>query len=139
MSEAYQQGTARTPIRLLVVIGSLNRGGCERHLLGVLPALDPDCIKAEVFVLDERGELAKEGLAGEIPEIRDIAYRFTDSSPSENDENVSQSVPDNVMPEKVAGLFTVRLKLKLGDVPADDLIKIAKIADEFGQGLVRTT
>jgi len=43
------------------------------------------------------------------------------------------------MPEKEAGLFTVRLWLNLGDIPADDLVKVGQIAERFGQGLVSTT
>jgi len=58
MPDAHRPDAARTAIRLLVVIGSFNRGGCERHLLRVLPVLDPDCIEVEVFVLDKRGPLA---------------------------------------------------------------------------------
>ncbi|MHC4254653.1 MAG: hypothetical protein ACYSUL_03415, partial [Planctomycetota bacterium] len=37
------------------------------------------------------------------------------------------------------GLFTVRVNLKLGDISADDLIKISNIAKEHSRGLVRTT
>ena len=47
------------PIRLLVVVGSLNRGGCERHLLQVLPAFDGRRIRTEVFVITEPGVLAE--------------------------------------------------------------------------------
>jgi sulfite reductase (ferredoxin) len=87
----------------------------------------------------ERDDVAKQGLPGDVPEIRDIGSRFAESVSSVSSDSGPGSIRNNVMPEKVAGMFTIRLKLKLGDVPADDLIKIAKIADEFGQGIIRTT
>ena len=45
-------------IRLLIVIGSLNRGGCEGQLVKILPRLNSDRICPEVFVLHERGVFA---------------------------------------------------------------------------------
>lgn len=65
----------------------------------------------------ERKTLAAEGLPCKAPEIRDIAA-------------------DYPAPE---GSVTVRLWLKDGDIPADDLAKVGQIADKYGQGLVRTT
>ncbi|MBC8471595.1 MAG: sulfurtransferase TusA family protein [Planctomycetes bacterium] len=35
--------------------------------------------------------------------------------------------------------ITVRLRLKNGDIPADDLSKVGQIAAKYGQGLIRTT
>ena len=52
-------GAKQVPIRVLVIVGSLNRGGCESHLLEVLPALDAKQINVEVFVMTERGVLAQ--------------------------------------------------------------------------------
>lgn len=46
--------------RITVVIGSLNRGGAETHLLNILPRLDRALFDIDVFVLSERGELASE-------------------------------------------------------------------------------
>jgi sulfite reductase (ferredoxin) len=87
---------------------------------------------------DERAELHKQGLQGEKPEVRDIASRFEFSgSTSESDKQ--SPLPNNVLPEKAEGLLSVRLVLNLGDIPADDLIKVGQIAENFGQGLVRTT
>ncbi len=65
----------------------------------------------------ERQALKTDGLPYEPPQIRDIAsdYPVTDS-------------PTNV-----------RLWLKNGDIPADDLSKVAQLADRYGQGLIRTT
>ncbi|MDG1986867.1 MAG: glycosyltransferase [Halieaceae bacterium] len=44
--------------RILVVIGSLTRGGTERHLCRVMPKLNKRSYEIEVFVLGERGEMA---------------------------------------------------------------------------------
>lgn len=46
------------PIRLTVAIGSLDRGGAERHLLQVLPKLLKYGLAVEVFCFSHRGVLA---------------------------------------------------------------------------------
>lgn len=45
---------------LLVIIGSLSRGGCETHLLQVLPRLVARGYDVEIFLLSWRGALADE-------------------------------------------------------------------------------
>jgi sulfite reductase (ferredoxin) len=65
----------------------------------------------------EREALKAEGLPYEGPEIRDVASDYP----------------------APAGSATVRLWLKNGDIPADDLTKVGQIAAKYGQGLVRTT
>lgn len=50
----------RRPARLLIVIGTLDSGGTERHLLNVLPLLDKTLVRPEIFVLGWRGQLADE-------------------------------------------------------------------------------
>jgi sulfite reductase (ferredoxin) len=65
----------------------------------------------------ERTTLNAEGLPCRAPEIRDIASDYP--------------APD--------GSVTVRLWLKDGDIPADDLARVGQIAGGYGQGLVRTT
>jgi sulfite reductase (ferredoxin) len=65
----------------------------------------------------ERKALAANGLPYEAPQIRDI-------------------VSPNPVPDRS---HTIRLWLKNGDIPADDLIKVGRIAMQYGQGLVRTT
>ncbi len=77
-------------------------------------------VGAEEFIKSykqERDTLDAEGLPCEVPEIRDIAS-------------------DYPAPK---GSVTVRLWLKNGDIPADDLAKVGQIAARYGQGLVRTT
>lgn len=65
----------------------------------------------------ERETLNAEGLPCKTPEIRDIAS-------------------DYPAPK---GSVTVRLWLTNGDIPADDLAKVGRIAANYGQGFVRTT
>ena len=65
----------------------------------------------------ERDMLKTEGLPYTVPQIRDISSVYK-------------------VPEKAV---TVRLRLKNGDIPADDLNKVGQIAAQYGQGLIRTT
>ena len=65
----------------------------------------------------ERQILKVDGLPFEPPQIRDIASAYP--------------VPEAPV--------TVRLWLKNGDIPTDDLNKVGQIAAKYGQGLVRTT
>lgn len=84
---------------------------------------------------DEREVLKSNGLPYEPPEIRDFDSTY-------NMPEVSEAIEggiDNISPEKIAGWYTVKLRLKNGDIPADDLITVGKIAAQYGQGLVRTT
>lgn len=77
-------------------------------------------VGAEEFIklYQQQREILKiDGLPYAAPEIRDIAS-------------------DYPVPEKPK---TVRLWLKNGDIPADDLNIVGQIAAEYGQGLVRTT
>ena len=65
----------------------------------------------------QRDILKTEGLPYTVPKIRDISSIYK-------------------VPEKPV---TVRLRLKNGDIPADDLNKVGQIAAKYGQGLIRTT
>jgi len=99
-------------------------------------------IGAEEFVKlyqTEGDEISKQGLKGDIPQLRDIASCFEVSKLNVDDENRRITEGNNILPEKTEGLFTIKLDLNLGDIPADDLVKVGQIAEEFGQGLVRTT
>jgi len=84
-------------------------------------------------------EIHKQGLKGNVPEVRGIASCFEVSEPAVDVENSQTLSGSNVLTEKRDGLFTVGLSLNLGDIPADDLVKVGHVAEEFGQGLVRTT
>lgn len=57
------------PARLLIVIGTLDSGGTERHLLNILPLLDQTLVQPEIFVLGWRGELAGEFEARGVPVV----------------------------------------------------------------------
>ncbi len=99
-------------------------------------------VGAEEFVRMYKGQreaLGGQELEGMVPEIRDLASRFKKLCPEGNRGDGPSELSPNVIPEKTAGLYTVRLKLHLGDIPANDLAKVGQIADKFGQGLVRTT
>jgi len=83
----------------------------------------------------EREELQSAGLPYEPPSIRDIASRYAVGEAAQGDVQTQLQV----LPDKTAGRVTVRLRLKNGDIPADDLVKVGRIASEYGQGLIRTT
>jgi sulfite reductase (ferredoxin) len=84
---------------------------------------------------EERKKIKADGLLGQVPEIRDIG---TGSGPMESSKH-SSGYGDNVMAEKVSGRFTVRLRLKHGDISSDNLKTVAQIAAKFGWRGVRTT
>ena len=65
----------------------------------------------------QRNTLRAEGLPSDVPDIRDVSSDYPVSKDS----------------------VTVRLWLKNGDIPADDLNKVGQIAARYGQGLIRTT
>ncbi|MHC4752041.1 MAG: nitrite/sulfite reductase, partial [Planctomycetota bacterium] len=83
----------------------------------------------------EREILKADGLPYEPPEVRDIASVYAVPKAPDN----AKEKQNNVLPEKTTGRYTVRLRLKNGDISADDLDRIGQIADKYGQGLVRTT
>ena len=82
-----------------------------------------------------RRQVQQAGLSGRIPKIQDISGRFArvNTKPAGN----APAPPAGVITEKTPGLFTLRIALKLGDISADELSAVAKIADKFGCGLVR--
>ncbi|MHC4527946.1 MAG: sulfurtransferase TusA family protein, partial [Planctomycetota bacterium] len=87
----------------------------------------------------ERSEVGSKVLEGQTPQVRDIASRFDGSGTVSDTDRDLPLLRQNVLPERTQGLFTIRAALHLGDVPADDLVSLGRIADKFGQGLVRTT
>ncbi len=84
---------------------------------------------------DQTKALEARGLSDKVPDIRDVGSGPGPLAASENNNGFGC----NVMPEKIPGRFSVRLRLKLGDILADDLSKVAGIAENFGSGPVRTT
>jgi sulfite reductase (ferredoxin) len=89
--------------------------------------------------IKKRKEIQHQSLQGNIPEVRAIASSSKDVVQSVSNDKDQPLLSNNIMPEKKKGLFTVRVNLKLGDISADDLIKISNIAKEHSRGLVRTT
>jgi len=83
----------------------------------------------------EREILKADGLPYKSPTIRDITPVY--GAPEASDDAGQKQA--NVLPEKTTGRYTVRLWLRNGDIPADDLNKVGQIAARYGQGLVRTT
>jgi sulfite reductase (ferredoxin) len=87
----------------------------------------------------DRSELRDRPLEGEIPDIGEIASRLdVFKSATQSDYN-QLSFASNILVEKAKGLFTISLRLNLGHVPGDDLVKVGQIAEKYGCGLVRTT
>ena len=87
----------------------------------------------------EKDALSRQGLSGEIPEIRDIFAPFRVEAPQGRSDEDPSSQIERVWPEKTPGLYSLWLTLNLGDITAGELAAVADIADEFGSGLVRTT
>lgn len=83
----------------------------------------------------EKEILKAGGLSGRVPQIRDLDSE--DSTPATPQQGGLEYA--NVLPEKTAGQYTVRLGLKKGDIPADDLNAVGRIAEKYGDGIVRTT
>lgn len=86
----------------------------------------------------KREQIAEQGLEGDIPIVRRLDGRFEVSEPSA-DSDLTLPQGQNIKAEKTAGLCSLTLRLHLGDISADDLMQVGRIADELGAGLVRTT
>ncbi len=81
----------------------------------------------------ERETLKRQGLEGTTPSIAKVIKH-----PGGRARTTERTGTD-LLPEKSKGLYTLRLALPLGDLSADDLTRIAKMAETFGTGCVRTT
>lgn len=95
-------------------------------------------VGAEEFVelyKREKEILKTNGLSSKVPQIRVLDSE--DSTPAVPEQGRLEYA--NVLPEKTAGRYTVRLGLKKGEIPADDLNAVGRIADKYGDGIVRTT
>ncbi len=86
----------------------------------------------------EREKVRQEGLQGCVPDIEAIADESSDKVlPDATQDSAAPTV--GLLPEKTADHHTILLTLPLGDVSADDLVRIAEISDTYGVGSVRTT
>ncbi|MHC4745226.1 MAG: sulfurtransferase TusA family protein, partial [Planctomycetota bacterium] len=86
----------------------------------------------------EREQLAEQGLEGDIPTVRPLEGRFEVGEACAGSDSTVQEGP-NIEAEKAAGLYSLTLRLHLGDISAEDLTEVGRIADELGAGVVRTT
>ncbi|HEG43426.1 MAG TPA: sulfite reductase, beta subunit (hemoprotein) [Phycisphaerales bacterium] len=104
----------------------------KARLRYVLARLGDDEFKK--LYLKYRQSVKSDGLRGDVPDIRDVGSSQTSDGPA-----VALELGPNVLPENAAGNYSIRLRLKKGDITADDLAKIAEIAEKYSHGLVRAT
>ncbi|MBW8035416.1 MAG: sulfite reductase, beta subunit (hemoprotein) [Planctomycetes bacterium] len=83
---------------------------------------------------DIRAQISKDGLKGDIPQIRDMGT----ASPS-TDTPTTDTETLNITGEKDGEHVTVKLRLHLGDITADNLAEVAQIAEKYSTSPVRTT
>lgn len=86
----------------------------------------------------EREEIGRNGLEGDIPAVRRLQERFEVAESSAQGDSTAALGP-NIRAEKTDGLYSLTLRLHLGDISAENLTEVARIAEELGAGLVRTT
>ncbi len=84
-------------------------------------------------------QVIAEGLPGNIPKLKKIKYIRNQSKISADNKSTGNVYSDYIQSEKYKGYHTLRIRLKSGDISAENLVQVAHAADEFGQGLVRTT
>jgi len=74
----------------------------------------------------------------EIPILRDVGV----SSKTEievPDLDFKEWLESNVKPQKQEGFYYIKIRLSIGDIPAEKLRRLAKIVRCFGEGTIRTT
>jgi len=83
---------------------------------------------------DIRTQISKSALKGDIPQIRDLGTGFPST-----DSQVIDTETLNITPEKDLWHVTVKLRLHLGDITAENLAEVARIAEKYTSSPVRTT
>lgn len=91
------------------------------------------------FYKEERERIRREGLDGRAVDIQEATDVPGSGDASPEGTQGPEAPTSDPLPEKKAGCYTIKLTLHLGDVPADDLIKIAQAAESYGLGVIRTT
>ncbi|MDH7598478.1 MAG: sulfurtransferase TusA family protein [Sedimentisphaerales bacterium] len=82
--------------------------------------------------------ITKEGLPGTVPNLSEVSDRIAmDLQPGQ--ANGLPVSPFDLMPEKISGYYTIRLHIPDGNISGQDLVQIARIAQSFSPGLIRTT
>lgn len=89
----------------------------------------------------ERDALRAEGLPGDVPALKDLDARFARPAPDAGGDADPEDgdTAHLVLSEKTPGSVTLRLPLPLGDISADDLEVVVRIAQTHGIGLVGAT
>jgi len=90
------------------------------------------------LIRNERSAVAREGLAGSVPDLAECVGRL-DRAPVGPGGDNDITLETDILPQKTPCLYTIRLRLHLGDIPADDLVRVSQIAEAFSQDPVRTT
>lgn len=85
---------------------------------------------------DQREQVAQDGLEGHVP---GIASPSNGQAHRSDEGNASEPEKPDVLAEIKDGLYTIKLTLPLGDIPAEDLVRVAHVAEQYGVGQVRTT
>ena len=85
----------------------------------------------------QRETIAREGLPDEVPGLRPLSDEFSQSVPDLGEQEIPDTL--DLIPEAKNGWYTVRLKLALGDINADDMLVVADCAQQYAQGCVRCT
>jgi len=83
----------------------------------------------------ERESIRRQGLEGEPPAIAEVS----DEPGNGGRVRVPDVTASDLLPEKDKRFYTLELRLPLGDISADDLTRIAQIAETYGSGVVRAT
>lgn len=74
-----------------------------------------------------------------FPEIRTEDLSQADSDRATTVSTRDESVWWNAVPQRQDGLYTLTVRLPLGDLPAHELLTLASIARTFGDSTIRTT
>jgi sulfite reductase (ferredoxin) len=85
-----------------------------------------------------RQRLVREGLHGTPPKPRALAFSCLDAGPVVP-PGQAPTAPTQFLPERDPHRFSLLLRLSNGRIPADDLVQVARLASEFGVGVVVAT
>jgi sulfite reductase (ferredoxin) len=87
----------------------------------------------------ERESIRRQGLEGEPPAIAEVLDELGVRGRSTAKAPTPAPPASNLLPEKDKHFYTLKLRLPLGDIPADDLARVAQVAEMYGAGVIRTT
>lgn len=74
----------------------------------------------------------------EVPILRDLGVPSKTRSDVSN-KDLKEWMESNVRPQKQEGFYYIKIRLIIGDIPAEKLRGLAKIVRGFGEGTIRTT